>query len=285
MIVASFVNPVLVTLPFVGFKVYTYGLCIAAALASCVGVVEMEIRRLQISADGALLMLAFIPGFGIGSKVHLLVSSLAAGGAVPNMSLETGHSFMGSAVGGLLTASLYGSWCGLRTLVLLDLIAPLVPLGHAVGKIGCFLSGDGCYGPRTRADAPWAMSFPNGLVPVREPVHPTPLYESTLSMALFLFLHFAVALPQKGGRQRRVGVRSALTLSLYGLERMLVEPFRRHPPSEYLFGLTEYQFLAVIFILIGGVLYALGSTMEPWPLKLSEQDSDQAQDKDNKKTQ
>jgi len=104
-------------------------------------------------------------------------------------------------------------------------------------------------------------------------------------MALFLFLHFAVALPQKGGRQRRVGVRSALTLSLYGLERMLVEPFRRHPPSEYLFGLTEYQFLAVIFILIGGVLYALGSTMEPWPLKLSEQDSDQAQDKDNKKTQ
>ena len=64
MIVASFVNPVLVTLPFFGFKarhrfddcpaqieertaervccsanllkVYTYGLCIAAALASCV---------------------------------------------------------------------------------------------------------------------------------------------------------------------------------------------------------------------------------------------------------
>ncbi|CAE7299698.1 lgt [Symbiodinium necroappetens] len=289
MIVASFVNPVLVTLPFFGFKVYTYGLCIAAALASCVGVVEMEIRRLKISADGALLMLAFIPGFGIGSKVHLLVSSLAAGGVVPNMSLETGHSFMGSAVGGLLTASLYGSWCGLRTLVLLDLIAPLVPLGHAVGKVGCFLSGDGCYGPRTRADAPWAMSFPNGLVPVREPVHPTPLYESALSMALFLFLHFAVALPQKGGRQRRVGVRSALTLSLYGLERMLVEPFRRHPPSEYLFGLTEYQFLAVIFILIGGVLYALGSTMEPWPLKLSEQDfgedPDQAEDKDSKKSQ
>ncbi|CAE7531883.1 lgt [Symbiodinium natans] len=190
------------------------------------------------------MMLAFIPGFGIGSKVHLLVSALAAGGAVPNMSLETGHSFMGSAVGGLMTASAYGWWCGLRPLILLDLIAPLVPLGHAVGKIGCFLSGDGCFGPRTRADAPWAMSFPNGLVPTRDPVHPTPLYESTLSMALFLFLHFAVALPRKGGSERRVGVRSALTLSLYGLERMVVEPFRRHPPSEYLLGLTEYQFLA-----------------------------------------
>eukprot|EP00913_Durusdinium_trenchii_P033587 g31441.t1 len=69
------------------------------------------------------------------------------------MSLESGHSFMGSAVGGLLTAAAYGLWCGLRPLPLLDIIAPLVPLGHAVGKIGCFLSGDGCYGPRS--DAPW----------------------------------------------------------------------------------------------------------------------------------
>mmetsp|Transcript_8232 Transcript_8232/g.14994 ORF Transcript_8232/g.14994 Transcript_8232/m.14994 type:complete len:289 (-) Transcript_8232:42-908(-) len=266
MIVASFVNPVLFTVPVLGFKVYSYGAFIAAALGSCVVVLEMELKRLRISADGALMMLAFIPGFGIGSKVHLLVSAIAAGGDVPNMSLETGHSFMGSAVGGLLSASAYGWWCGLRPMVLLDLIAPLVPLGHAIGKIGCFLSGDGCFGPRTRKDAFWAMSFPNGLVPTREPVHPTPLYECTLSMALFLFLHFAYALPSLGGSKRRVGMRSALTLSLYGVERMAVEPFRRHPPSDYLLGLTEYQFLAIIFMMIGFVLYVVGSTMEPWPL-------------------
>ncbi|CAK9003408.1 unnamed protein product [Durusdinium trenchii] len=270
MLVASFVNPVLFTLPF-GFKVYTYGVFIAAALFSCVVVVESELKRLKVSADGAMMMLAFIPGFGIGSKVHLLVSAIAAGGAVPNMSLESGHSFMGSAVGGLLTAAAYGLWCGLRPLPLLDIIAPLVPLGHAVGKIGCFLSGDGCYGPRS--DAPWAVSFPNGLMPTKEAVHPTPLYECTLSMTLFLFLHFFVSLPSEGGPSRNVGVRSALTLSLYGLERMAIEPFRRHPPSEYLFGLTEYQFLAVIFILLGGVLYILGGTTDPWPLRFPKKEN------------
>lgn len=269
-LVASFVNPVLFTLPF-GFKVYTYGLFIATALASCVVVVESELRRLKIPADGALMMLAFIPGFGIGSKVHLLVSALAMGGSVPNMSLETGHSFMGSAVGGLMTAAAYGYWCGLRPLPLLDIITPLVPLGHAVGKIGCFLSGDGCYGPRS--DLSWAVAFPNGLVPTREAVHPTPLYECSLSMALFLLLHFFVYLPAIGGKKRRVGVRSALTLGLYGLERMVIEPFRRHPPSEYLMGLTEYQFLAVIFILLGAVLYTIGGSMAPWPLDFGEEAS------------
>lgn len=269
-LVASFVNPVLFTLPM-GFKVYNYGLFIAAALASCVVVVESELRRLKIPADGALMMLAFIPGFGIGSKVHLLVLALAVGGSVPNMSLETGHSFMGSAVGGLLTAAAYGYWCGLRPMPLLDIITPLVPLGHAVGKIGCFLSGDGCYGPPS--DVSWAVAFPNGLVPTRTAVHPTPLYEATLSMVLFLLLHFLVFLPVTGGNKRRVGVRSALTLSLYGLERMVIEPFRRHPPSDYLFGLTEYQFLAVIFILIGAVLYSIGGSMDPWPLNFDKEDS------------
>lgn len=275
-LVASYVNSVFLTLPW-GFKVYTYGLFIALALSSCVVVLESELRRLKIPADGSLMMLAFIPGFGIGSKVHLLVSALAMGGSIPNMSLETGHSFMGSAVGGLLTAATYGYWqCGLKPMPLLDIITPLVPLGHAVGKMGCFLSGDGCYGPPS--DVSWAMSFPNGLVPTKVAVHPTPLYEATLSMSLFLGMHFLVSLPT-GKRKQRVGVRSALTLSLYGLERMAIEPFRRHPPSDYLLGLTEYQFLAVIFILIGAMLYSIGGSLDPWPLDFSQKDSKTEEEK------
>ncbi|CAE8598842.1 unnamed protein product, partial [Polarella glacialis] len=247
----KFVNPVLFTV--FGFKVYSYGVMVASALASCTAVLSSELKRLGIEVDAATIMLAFIPGFWAGSKVHMIVSALAVGEAMPNLGLETGHSFMGSAVGGVMSAALYGYWCGLRPLALLDMIAPLVPLGHAVGKWGCFLSGDGCYGPPASADLPWAMSFPNGLLPTSEAVHPTPLYESFLSFVLFTFLHWGFSLPSTtSGRTRAVGTRSAVTLGLYGVVRMSIEPWRRHPVSDYLLGLTEYQFLAVIFILLGG---------------------------------
>ncbi|CAE8584317.1 unnamed protein product, partial [Polarella glacialis] len=112
-----------------------------------------------------------------------------------------------------------------------------------------------------------AMSFPNGLLPTSEAVHPTPLYESFLSFVLFTFLHWGFSLPSStSGRTRAVGTRFAVTLGLYGVVRMSIEPWRRHPVSDYLLGLTEYQFLAVIFILLGGVLALAGRGMQPWPL-------------------
>ena len=39
---------------------------------------------------------------------------------------------MGSAVGGLLTASLYGSWCGLRHLPIEQLLHPVVVLAASI---------------------------------------------------------------------------------------------------------------------------------------------------------
>lgn len=276
MLEATFVQSVMFTV--FGIKVYNYGVMVAGALASCTIVLSREFQRLSIHAEAATLMMAFIPGFWLGSKAQMVVSALAMGEPLPSLSIETGHSFMGSAVGGIFTAALYGSYCGLRPLALLDIITPLVPLGHAVGKWGCFLSGDGCYGPAASSELPWAMSFPNGLVPVHTPVHPTPLYESFLSGLLFAFLHFFFSLPAPHSKLTRpAGQRAALTLALYGIVRLTIEPWRRHPPSTSLLGLTEYQFLALIFIFIAGILVLIGRTIEPWPVLLVEKAAAQTQ--------
>mmetsp|Transcript_101934 Transcript_101934/g.181084 ORF Transcript_101934/g.181084 Transcript_101934/m.181084 type:complete len:303 (-) Transcript_101934:192-1100(-) len=280
----TWVKPVL--FEFLGLKLYAYGAFVASALGACVLVAEMEVRRLKIPADAACLMIAFIPGFGIGSKLHLVVSALAAGQPIPNLGLESGHSFMGSAVGGMMSASAYGYYVGLRPLPLLDLIAPLVPLGHSIGKLGCFFSGDGCYGPDAPKDSMFAMSFPNALVPTRKFVYPTPLLEFVLSGTLFLFMHFCYGLPSfSSGWSRRVGARSAVTLGLYGIERMCIEPYRRHPPSDYMLGLTEYQFLAVVFILLGLLFASIGKSMTPWPLKLGEENNEDSVEETAKKTE
>lgn len=275
MYVASWVSPVLFQIA--GIKIYAYGAFIAMALGACVLVLDMEISRLRIKFDAALTILAFVPGFGIGSKGHMIVSALIAGEPLPSLSLDKGHSFMGSAVGGMLSAMVYGKYCGLRPLELLDLIAPLVPLGHAIGKVGCLVSGDGCYGPPAPKGFPLAMSFPNGGVPTKEFVHPTPIYEAVLSGSLFIFLHFVYYLPKKGQETLRVGRRTALTLVLYGIERMAIEPFRSHP-AENMFGLTEYQFLAVIFALVGCALAGLGRSMKPWPLDFGLEEQEETED-------
>src|SRR5919202_7107424 len=58
---------------------------------------------------------------------------------------------------------------------------PALAVGHAIGRIGCFLVGDD-YGRPT--DLPWAVAFPEGLPPTTDRVHPTQLYEMAALLVL-----------------------------------------------------------------------------------------------------
>lgn len=282
MIEASFVNPVLFSVG--GINVYSYGVCIALALAACTWALDQQCKRLGIKADAPTFMLAFIPGFYVGSKAQMVLSAFFTGDEMPGLWIDTGHSFMGSAVGGILFAAAYGYTCGLRPLRMLDVMLPLVPLGHCIGKWGCFLSGDGCYGPRAEPSLPWSMSFPNGMVPVESAVHPTPLYESLASFILFLWLTTVVPIPAPGDKKRlALGRRAAWALALYGIERMAIEPWRRHPSQPSLLGLTEYQFLAIIFILVALFVAFLGSFADPWPQAPPEAAAEPASQSENAK--
>ena len=62
--------------------------------------------------------------------------------------------------------------------------APAVALGHAIGRIGCFLVGDDYGRP---SSLPWAIAFPQGFPPTHARVHPTQLYEA-IPLAVLAFL-------------------------------------------------------------------------------------------------
>jgi phosphatidylglycerol:prolipoprotein diacylglycerol transferase len=55
--------------------------------------------------------------------------------------------------------------------------SPALAVGHAIGRVGCFLVGDD-YGRPT--ELPWGVAFPEGLPPTDVPVHPTQLYEAAI---------------------------------------------------------------------------------------------------------
>src|SRR5918993_280437 len=81
---------------------------------------------------------------------------------------------------------LWARWRGFLGLRLLDLCAPGLALGYAIGRVGCQLSGDGDYG--VESDLPWAMAYPEGTVPTTDEVHPTPVYETLVMGAVAWFL-------------------------------------------------------------------------------------------------
>ena len=81
------------------------------------------------------------------------------------------------------------SWCfDYRRLPIMPVLAaatPALAIGHALGRVGCFLVGDDYGRP---SDLPWAVAFPQGLPPTAVPVHPTQLYETAALTALAAFL-------------------------------------------------------------------------------------------------
>lgn len=105
-----------------------------------------------------------------------------------------------------------------------DSIGLALPLGQAFGRVGCFLSGDGDYGPPT--DAPWAMSFAKGVVPSVVDgeellVHPTPLYDIAL-----LLIGFAALMALRKRLDAAPGAMTGLAMIVMAAERFITEFWR-----------------------------------------------------------
>jgi phosphatidylglycerol:prolipoprotein diacylglycerol transferase len=141
---------------------------------------------IRSAANAEAEMLIAIPCLAgiVGAKLYHVLESPADFLAHPLDQLISPYGF--AWFGGLLAGFAAFVWVGRRQkiplLTLLDAGSPAAALGYGIGRIGCFLSGDGDYGIPT--SLPWGMSFPNGLVPTTQRVHPTPIYE--LIVACFI---------------------------------------------------------------------------------------------------
>jgi phosphatidylglycerol:prolipoprotein diacylglycerol transferase len=202
---------------------------------------EIHIGPLTLQTFGLMFALAFL---GAGA---LLWKRFGEIGKPVDWAYEMGFSAL---VGGVVGSRLYfivqnygdvkDDFLGLA---LLDLAAPALALGYAIGRCGCQLSGDGDYGKAW--DGPWAMAYPDGTVPTEQTVHPTPIYE-TLAMGLGAWMLWQL-------RDRvRAGILFAIYLLYAGAERFLVEFLRRNDDAAL--GLTTAQ-LESLVMMAAGVLW------------------------------
>jgi len=233
----------------------TFGLAFAAAFLAAGALVGVRFKELGKPVDWAYeACFAALAGGLIGARVDWLVQNWdeASDDLLGNIFSGAGLVWFGGLVGGALGVVLWAWYRGFLGTALLDVAAPALALGYAVGRIGCQLSGDGDYG--VEWDGPWAMAYPDGTVPTTEEVHPTPVYE-TLAMGGVAYLLWRLRNRLTGG------LLFALYLVLAGTERLLVEFVRRN--DEVVLGLTQPQLISVVMILAGGIWLWLGLRRRP----------------------
>ena len=235
----------------------TFGICFALAFIAAGALIWRRLDELGKPVDWAYEMgfTALLGGL-IGARVDFIIENYSdvKGDLLGNILSGSGLVWYGGVIGGAIGVLLWAWWRKYLTLGLLDLAAPALAIGYAIGRCGCQLSGDGDYGKAW--DGPWAMAYPDGTQPIDTPVHPTPVYE-TLAMGLVALLLWRL-------RDRLTnGLLFALYLLLAGTERFLVEFVRRN--GDVALGLTQAQLFSLVMMIAGGFWLALAYRRAPRP--------------------
>lgn len=206
---------------FGGFEVTTFGLLVAIGALVGLWVFSRELARSGMPSRGADAAFVGVIGGLVGAKLIWAIEFRHEGPFLSLLFSRGGLSWFGGFLGGVSS----GLWALRRGRIpivpALAAATPALAIGHAIGRVGCFLVGDD-YGRPT--DLPWAVAFPKGLPPTTVPVHPTQLYEAAgLAVIAWLLI-----------RWRRRGVSDvgvfARYLVLAGSLRFAIEFVRVNAP-------------------------------------------------------
>ena len=215
------------------FNLPTFGLMLWLAAVAAAVVVDRGFRRAGIDADAVGIVAITVVAGIVGAKLWHVLDTPADFRELGWRVLydSAGFAWYGGLLFGISALVFQGWWAKIGALRTLDLAAPAAAIGYGVGRIGCFLSGDGCYGIPT--SLPWGMSFPHGIDPTIVRVHPTPLYEMAAGLLIGWWLW------RRGGKAHATGAILGQYLALSGIARFLVEFIRRNP--KVLWGLSNAQ--------------------------------------------
>jgi phosphatidylglycerol---prolipoprotein diacylglyceryl transferase len=254
----------------------TFGVMVATGLLVAAYVLQADFnrRREQLQkyhstkiagADGTkdegflIIGIAGLAGL-VGARLYHVLETPHELMANPSMLISRfGFAWFGGFLGGFVALAILARHFRIPLLEFLDLCSPAAAVGYAIGRLGCLLSGDGDYGVPTTL--PWGMSFPNGVVPSTETcvqhgwppscrVHPTPLYEFFIWLAIAAFLWQLGKKTLSGARP--VGEVFCGYLILTGVARFLIEFIRINPRSFY--GLSNAQTASLLSIVFGAIL-------------------------------
>lgn len=236
------INPIVFTIG--PFEVRWYGILIALGVLTVIAWVLWQIKRgANISYDTAFTAaLVGIPSGIIFSRLLHVIDYWGYYLENPGQIVGAGGlTIWGAVLGAALGIWIYSRFADFKYGYFVDIVAPAIILGQAIGRVGCLINGC-CYGYET--DAPWAIVYvnPNALCPIGTPVHPTQAYE-----IIYNLLVFGILLTLRG-RLKPDGSLFMVYLGLYSLWRIVIGFVRVGTP--FLFGLQEAQVIGIIVLVV-----------------------------------
>ncbi|MBR4682890.1 MAG: prolipoprotein diacylglyceryl transferase [Elusimicrobiaceae bacterium] len=239
------------------FEMASYGLMTAIGYGVASWYLYRRIAKINLDKDTFwnLIFIIFM-GALIGGKLMFIIVSWPQLGAtiaekITNIlhDIRYGFVFFGGLIVAVTALIYYMKKKGLPILQTSDFIIVGLPLGHAFGRIGCFLAGC-CHGRPT--DMPWGVVFTDShslvapeLLGVH--IHPTQLYESLCNFILFFLLHKLYNRPHKNGTVLLAYV------TCYSFVRFTLEFFRGDFRGGYWLGLSPSQLISLAAALLAAV--------------------------------
>lgn len=255
-------------LPVVGqVTITSFGVLLAIAFLAGYQTIRVRLREIGKDTDlaGDILLAGLVGGM-LGAKIYYLFLTWHRTIADPAGAIlsRSGLVWYGGLIGGTLAVAWVIRRKGEPFLQVLDIGAPALAIGHAIGRIGCFMVGDD-YGRPTEG---WVgVAFPNGYPPTTAgnlrgdfgaaipetvpdsavlEVHPTQLYESAMLFAIFFVLWRLRKKPRPDGWLFGVW------MIVVSVERTLIE-FLRAKDDRFMGPFTLAQAISVM-ILAAGIL-------------------------------
>ena len=238
-----------------GWPIYSYGLLLAAAYLSGLGLAVVRARRMGL--DGTKIMdlgIYLIIAALVGAKLMLVIVDFEYFRSRPGELLSlvrAGGVFYGGLIGALLVAAVLVRRYQLNLWTTADLMAPGIALGHVIGRLGCLLAGC-CYGRPT--DVPWGIVFTdpaaaaNVGTPLGIPLHPTQLYDAGAELLILLVL---LATERRG--RPFPGRTFWLYMVLYAISRYVVEIYRGDDRG-MLLGVSTSQAVSLVVLPLGLIM-------------------------------
>jgi phosphatidylglycerol:prolipoprotein diacylglycerol transferase len=228
------------------FYIPTYGVLVAIAFLAGLWVTLRLARRARLPAEKITNLAIYCAIAGIiGAKLFMFLFDL--GDYLRNpaqiFSLETLQAagvFHGGFLVAILFAAFYIHRQRLPVLGSMDVFAPGIALGQAIGRLGCFSAGC-CWG--RECDLPWGVRFRSDFaapVPLNKTLHPVQLYESAADLLIFAILY------RRAQQKHPAGQIIGLYMVLYSTARFIIEFYRVHEQSLVgPFSLTQWIALGV----------------------------------------
>ncbi|MBW1742899.1 MAG: prolipoprotein diacylglyceryl transferase [Deltaproteobacteria bacterium] len=230
------------------FSLHTYGVFMAIAFLSAIGLSLREAKRVGEDPDKILdlCFYAVITAIVGARTLYVLVSWPVFRDDLLEIFRiwHGGLVFYGGFIGAVIMALWYIKRQGLPLFKTLDIFAPSIAFGEFVARIGCFSAGC-CYGKM--CDLPWAVTFthPESLAPKGVSLHPTQLYISLYSILIFAVLTGLKRIKNYEGQLFWIYV------FLYGVARYIIEYLRDDERGAVLGGmLSTSQLVGLIMVVI-----------------------------------